>query len=103
MRHFVLIVLLALQAADPMARAGSGNLHAATAAGLTGKERLSDKASDQQRLDDCKVPPARRTRPRPTGCPWDRGYGTSPPTHAARNGGHDIGFPVRAAGAGNRD
>ena len=25
----------------------------------TGKERLSDKASDEQRLDNCKVPPER--------------------------------------------
>jgi hypothetical protein len=32
----------------------------------TSKERLSDKASDEQRVDDCRVPPARRgaaTRP----------------------------------------
>jgi hypothetical protein len=41
------------------------------AAMLTGKERLSDKASDEQRVDDCKVPPERRTRHRPTACPWD--------------------------------
>jgi hypothetical protein len=34
----------------------------------TGKERLSDKASDEQRVNDCKVPPTRRTRPRPTEC-----------------------------------
>ena len=40
---------------------------------LTGKERLSDKASDEQRVDDCKVAPGRRTRTRPTGCPWDVG------------------------------
>ena len=40
---------------------------------LTGKERLSDKASDEQRVDDCKVPAARRTRARPTACPWDAG------------------------------
>ncbi len=32
----------------------------------TSKERLSDKASDEQRMDDCRVPPQRRgaaTRP----------------------------------------
>jgi len=32
----------------------------------TSKERLSDKASDEQRVDDCRVPPERRgaaTRP----------------------------------------
>ena len=40
---------------------------------LTGKERLSDKASDEQRMDDCKVAPGRRTRARPTGCPWNVG------------------------------
>lgn len=45
----------------------------ARAAVLTGKERLSDKASDEQRVDDCKVPAARRTRARPTACPWDAG------------------------------
>jgi hypothetical protein len=34
----------------------------------TGKERLTDKAADEQRVDDCKVPLARRTRERPTDC-----------------------------------
>jgi hypothetical protein len=46
--------------------------HAASgvfAAAKTGKERLSDKASDEQRVTDCKVPQARRTRPRPAACP----------------------------------
>jgi hypothetical protein len=33
------------------------------------KERLSDKASDDQRVDNCHVPPERRgTKPRPD-CP----------------------------------
>ena len=33
------------------------------------KERLSDKASDEQRVDNCKVLPARRgPTPRPNGC-----------------------------------
>ncbi len=36
---------------------------------LTGKERMRGKAFDEQRVDDCKVPPERRTRPRPTVCP----------------------------------
>lgn len=35
----------------------------------SGKERLSDKATDEQRGDDCKVAPDRRTRARPTACP----------------------------------
>lgn len=35
---------------------------AADPAARTGKERLSDKASDEQRVNDCKVPPERRGR-----------------------------------------
>ena len=35
----------------------------------TGKERLGSKASDEQRVDNCKVPPALRgTTPRPDAC-----------------------------------
>jgi hypothetical protein len=37
----------------------------------TGKERLGEKATDEQRVDDCKVPSGRRTRERPAACPWD--------------------------------
>ncbi|MGO1080380.1 hypothetical protein [Inquilinus sp. CA228] len=38
----------------------------------TVKERLGDKASDEQRVDNCKVPPDRRgPKPRPDGCPHD--------------------------------
>jgi hypothetical protein len=37
----------------------------------TGKERLGEKATDEQRVDDCNVPPGHRTRPRPVACPWD--------------------------------
>ena len=39
----------------------------------TAKERLSGKDSDEQRVNDCKVPPERRTRPRPVACPWEFG------------------------------
>jgi hypothetical protein len=42
---------------------------AAIGATRTGKERLGDKASDEQRVNDCKVPASRRTRPRPDACP----------------------------------
>ena len=36
---------------------------------LTGKERLGKKWTDEQRLDNCKVPPDKRgTRPRPDTC-----------------------------------
>ena len=38
----------------------------------TGKERLSEKASDEQRVDNCKVPPARWGKtPRPSSCARD--------------------------------
>jgi len=40
-----------------------------TEAVKTGKERLSDKASDDQRVDNCKVPRDRRgAKLRPEGC-----------------------------------
>jgi ribosomal protein L27 len=33
------------------------------------KERLGDKASDEQRVNDCKVPPERRgSKERPSDC-----------------------------------
>jgi hypothetical protein len=39
----------------------------------TAKERLVDKASDEQRVDNCGVPPERRgDKPRPDACPHDR-------------------------------
>lgn len=48
-------------AADP-AKAGSP-------AKLTGKERLGPKWSDEQRIDNCKVPLDKRgSRPRPSAC-----------------------------------
>jgi hypothetical protein len=43
------------------------------------KERLSDKASDEQRIDNCRVPPDKRgATPRP-GCPDE-----APATTAAK-------------------
>jgi hypothetical protein len=39
------------------------------AAGVTGKERLGDKASDEQRIDNCRVPMDRRgTKNRSESC-----------------------------------
>lgn len=36
---------------------------------LTGKERLGPKWTDEQRIDNCKVPPDRRgAKPRPSTC-----------------------------------
>jgi len=38
-------------------------------ASLTGKERLGRKWMDEQRIDNCNVPPDKRgTRPRPASC-----------------------------------
>ena len=43
----------------------------------TGKERLGGKASDEQRVDNCKVPPDRRgTPPRPDSCAEDVSTGS---------------------------
>ncbi len=50
--------------------AGSPPLAASPGAGaLTGKERLGRKWMDEQRIDNCKVPPALRgSKPRPDKC-----------------------------------
>jgi hypothetical protein len=43
----------------------------------TGKERLGGKGSDEQRVDNCKVPPDRRgAKPRPDECADDLGAGS---------------------------
>lgn len=45
----------------------------ATVPGKTGKERLGDKASDEQRVDNCKVPLERRGATiRPDTCPPEK-------------------------------
>ena len=44
----------------------------------TGKERLGGKASDEQRVDNCKVPPDRRgATPRPDTCREDPSTGST--------------------------
>ena len=51
------------------------------------KERLSDKASDDQRVNNCHVPPERRgTKPRPVDCTPGASASSnpSPPSAAAR-------------------
>jgi hypothetical protein len=68
MRLFLLLAVLLAVAARVPTIAGDRDHQVAA---KTGKERLSDKASDEQRVDDCKVPPSRRTRARPVACPWD--------------------------------
>lgn len=43
---------------------------AAVTPSRTGKERLGGKWTDEQRLDNCKVPPDKRgPKPRPDACP----------------------------------
>ena len=74
MHHVALVLLLAGGlAAGPMISVDAPDQSPASAAVRTGKERLSDKASDEQRMNDCKVPQARRTRIRPMNCPSDAG------------------------------
>jgi hypothetical protein len=73
----VIITCLAAVALAPMhlgaetaARPGTGAVASANAGvQLTGKERLGEKWKDEQRVDNCKVPPDRRgPKPRPDGC-----------------------------------
>jgi hypothetical protein len=66
----ILLSAVLLAGATPLSAVAADRDQQAPAA-LTGKERLSDKASDEQRVDDCKVPKARRTHARPVACPWD--------------------------------
>jgi hypothetical protein len=70
MRHIVLAILLAGLPLGPGMAATDHEqpAPAVSVAAKTGKERLTDKGSDEQRVDDCKVPPAQRTRARPTDC-----------------------------------
>lgn len=72
MRFVLLAALLTFAAFGPAISAEKDRSPPTTFAVVkTGKERLSDKASDEQRVDDCKVPIGRRTRDRPVSCPWD--------------------------------
>ena len=77
----VLVAALAASAAvahaQPSAGAsGDASAQAATAQPggpvRTSKERLGEKWSDEQRVDNCKVPPDKRgPKPRPENCPED--------------------------------
>jgi hypothetical protein len=68
MHRIPLALLLACVILPPNPAAQASEHDQVSVPAATGKERLSDKASDEQRVDDCKVPPSRRTRPRPTDC-----------------------------------
>lgn len=62
-----ILLALALLGAFPAA-AGEKAAVPPPARVLTGKERLGPKWSDEQRVDDCKVPVERRTKERPADC-----------------------------------
>ena len=74
----MLVIAAALTAAaagaeaGPAGDAGQRAVLAAPAGGalqLTGKGRLGEKWRDEQRIDNCKVPPDKRgSRPRPDSC-----------------------------------
>jgi hypothetical protein len=67
----ILIALLGLAAAEgPSRKEGGGEaMQVQAEPARTGKERLGGKASDEQRLDNCKVPPELRgPTPRPDNC-----------------------------------
>ena len=73
MRIALLAVIMALCAgiaqAQPTAAARPSTSES-PAPVRTGKERLGNKWSDEQRLDNCKVPPDKRgSKPRPDTCP----------------------------------
>jgi hypothetical protein len=72
-----LLVLAQLSTAPPAA--ATSVPHDARPQAETLKERLSDKASDEQRVDNCHVPPERRgDKPRP-----DCAVSSEPPPHGA--------------------
>jgi hypothetical protein len=74
MRTIIRVILLGYAMLNPAKAAEPTRDGAAPQAPLkTAKERLSDKASDEQRVNDCKVPAERRTRARSSRCPWDVG------------------------------
>jgi hypothetical protein len=55
---------------DGKANAGSNVATQAPRSGLTGKERLGPKWTDEQRIDNCHVPFDKRGgKPRPDNCP----------------------------------
>ncbi len=67
-----LTALLLASGVPGLAAAEERHAAAADIVTRTGKERLGDKAADEQRVDDCKIPETRRTRLRPTACPGDK-------------------------------
>jgi hypothetical protein len=75
MRTTVLALAMALCAGVAQAQSSAAPRPAkneTSGAVRTGKERLGNKWSDEQRVDNCKVPPDKRgTKPRADTCPPD--------------------------------
>ena len=73
MRIAVLAIVMALCASIAQAQSPAATRPAksdSSGAVRTGKERLGNKWSDEQRVDNCKVPPDKRgTKPRADTCP----------------------------------
>jgi hypothetical protein len=75
LRALLLAVLFVGLAPGALAQDGKGNAAGnitmgMPGPGLTGKERLGPKWSDEQRIDNCHVPFDKRGRkPRPDNCP----------------------------------
>jgi hypothetical protein len=73
----LLALQIALAPAAGAAEVGRESKDARTTPALTIKERLGSKASDEQRVNNCKVPlDLRGPKPRPDDCPDD--VGTAP-------------------------
>lgn len=65
----LLSLSLVLGAASPLRAEQQPAPPGETSETLTGKERLGPKWTDEQRVDNCGVPPERRgTKPRPDDC-----------------------------------
>ncbi|WP_224741772.1 MULTISPECIES: hypothetical protein [unclassified Bradyrhizobium] len=65
-----LVVLGLIAPVSAQTRAPARSAEAVQQRTLTGKERLGRKWTDEQRIDNCNVPPDKRgTKPRPSACP----------------------------------
>ena len=65
-----LLLVSFMSSASAEDRKPAGSRSAPPRASLTGKERLGRKWTDEQRIDNCKVPIDKRgTKPRPSACP----------------------------------
>jgi hypothetical protein len=68
---FIPLLLASFMSVGPMSSAWAGDRKPDDGRpALTGKERLGPKWTDEQRIDNCRVPIDKRgNRPRPSACP----------------------------------